>query len=61
VLDLDELNADSEDVVLEILPMSPDARIGLTGSAEERRRRSSSPLVELGPVVVAHWYRWTEG
>ncbi|ROQ04342.1 glycosyl hydrolase family 35 [Rathayibacter sp. PhB93] len=60
VLDLDELGADSGDVVLEILPMSPDARIGLTGSAEERRRRDASPLLELGPVVLAHWYRWTE-
>ncbi|AZZ52936.1 beta-galactosidase [Rathayibacter festucae] len=60
VLDLDELGADSGDVVLELLPMAPDARIGLTGSAAERRRRDASPLLELGPVVVAHWYRWTE-
>lgn len=61
LLDLEQLGAvPLEDVVLEILPMSPEARIGLTGSAEARRRRTSSPLLELGPVVVTHWYRWTE-
>ncbi|MDY0914356.1 beta-galactosidase [Rathayibacter festucae] len=63
VLDLDELGSGAVgagEIVLEILPMSPEARIGLTESAEERRRRDASPLLELGPVVLTQWYRWTE-
>ena len=62
LLDLDRLGveAGAGEIVLEILPMSPEARIGLAEGAEERRRRDGSPLLELGPVVVEHWYRWTE-
>ncbi len=56
----DELITERSHVVLEILGMHPDARIGLASEAEQQRRVTPGELLSLESVSLVDWTTWTE-
>ena len=56
----DELIIERSHVVLEILGMHPDARIGLASEAEQQRRVTPGELLSLESVSLVDWTTWTE-
>ena len=61
ILDLDELkvNAESE-LILRILPLPREARIGLPADAEAWRGDHGKALHALDGIQLVEWFRWTE-
>ncbi|WP_045732229.1 beta-galactosidase [Pseudarthrobacter chlorophenolicus] len=48
------------DVTLEILPLSPAARVGLPVEAQQRREESHGDLAALDAVLLVGWTAWRE-
>jgi hypothetical protein len=61
ILNLADLGVRHSQVTLQILPLSPEAKVGLPAEAQQRREAAAGDLVALNAVRVVHWADWQEG
>lgn len=61
VLNLADLGIRRSDVKLQILPLSPQAKVGLPAEAQARRDATTGDLIALDAVKVVRWTEWQEG
>lgn len=61
ILNLADLGIRHSNVTLQILPLSPHAKVGLPAQAQLRRDAAHGDLVALDAVKVLRWTAWQEG
>ncbi|MEQ7739433.1 hypothetical protein ABQG64_24900, partial [Escherichia coli] len=61
ILNLADLGIRQSQVTLQILPLSPRAKVGLPAEAQARRDAEAGDLLALDAVKVVRWTEWQEG